>query len=109
MDFRPTDKIELTVEYLAGIIQRSEQAWTVIYENRPVAIFGVVNVNLADPFYAWVVTDKVVDKHKVQFVRAARRIVLALRSRFGPIAADGEPWLRLLGFRRESERFVLWQ
>ena len=109
MSFRPVDKpgLALTLDYIAGVLKRSERAWTVVYEDRPAAVFGVVQVDLADHFYAWVVTDEIVNRHKMKFIRVCKSLVPQLRERYGTLVADGEPWLRALGFRPDGERYIL--
>jgi hypothetical protein len=105
---RQTGKGEtLTLELMELSIIRSNQAWTVLIDGRPVATYGIVDRHATEPAFLWLYTTTSVPK--VTMIREARRFMRWAVARFGPVVALGDRWLKTLGFEPDGdERWVRW-
>jgi hypothetical protein len=113
---RTLDKLELDAEKLLTQALERGSATTVLVNDRPAAMFGVVQETLLGLPKIWLITTPLIEREPVSFLRWSRRFTKALHAAHGTLigVVDSEfgtsrQWLKWCGFveHREGEYTVM--
>lgn len=107
---RTLEKLELNAEALLAKALASGSATTILIDDRPVAMFGVMKESLLGLPKIWLITTPMVEKEPVAFLRWSRRFTKALHEAHGTLVGvvdkdfgTSRAWLRWCGFVEVSE------
>jgi hypothetical protein len=113
---RSLEKLELNAEKLLKKALDGGSATTVLIDDRPAAMFGVIQETMLGLPKIWLITTPLIEREPISFLRWSRRFTKALYAAHGTLVGvvDSEfgtsrAWLRWCGFveHRQGDFIVM--